>query len=96
MEFQNISLDKKEGMATLTINKPPVNVMDYDTLAELNTALEQLAKDDEVKVVLLRGSGNKAFSAGVEVKDHIGEKMPKMMKEFGRIFHLLRLSLIHI
>jgi len=90
MEFQNIVVDKKEGMATLTINRPPLNIIDSDTLMELNTALEQLAKDDEVKVLLLRGSGSKAFSAGVEVKDHIGEKMPKMMKEFGHVFHLLR------
>jgi len=90
MEFQNIVVDKKEGMATLTINRPPLNIIDSDTLVEINTALEQLAKDDEVKVLLLRGSGSKAFSAGVEVKDHIGEKMPKMMKEFGRVFHLLR------
>jgi enoyl-CoA hydratase/carnithine racemase len=90
MKFQNIVLDKKEGIATLTLNRPPLNIIDCDTLVELNTALEQLAKDDEVKVLLLRGSGNKAFSAGVEVKDHIGAKMPKMMKEFGRVFHLLR------
>ncbi|MFP3976033.1 MAG: enoyl-CoA hydratase/isomerase family protein, partial [Dehalococcoidia bacterium] len=90
MEFQNISLDKKEGIASLTLNRPPVNIIDYDTLVELNTALEQIAKDDEVKVLLLRGSGNKAFSAGVEIKDHVGDKMPRMMKEFGRVFHLLR------
>ena len=90
MKFQNIVLDKKEGIATLTLNRPPLNVIDCDTLAELNIALEQVAKDGEVKVLLLRGSGNKAFSAGVEVKDHVGEKMPKMMKEFGRVFHLLR------
>jgi cyclohexa-1,5-dienecarbonyl-CoA hydratase len=90
MEFKNISLDKKDGIAALTLNRPPVNVIDYDMLVELNTALEQVAKDDEVKVLLLRGSGSKAFSAGVEIKDHIGDKMPKMMKEFGRVFHLLR------
>jgi enoyl-CoA hydratase/carnithine racemase len=90
MEFQNIVVDKKEGMVTIIINRPPLNIIDSDTLVEINTALEQLAKDDEVKVLLLRGSGNKAFSAGVEVKDHIGEKMPRMMKEFGRVFRLLR------
>jgi cyclohexa-1,5-dienecarbonyl-CoA hydratase len=90
MKFQNIVLDKKEGIATLTLNRPPLNIIDCDMLVELNTALEQLAKDNEVKVMLLRGSGNKAFCAGVEIKDHIGEKMPKMMKEFGRVFHLLR------
>lgn len=90
MEFQNISLEKKEGIASLTLNRPPVNIIDCDTLVELNTALEQVANDNEAKVLLLRGSGNKAFSAGVEIKDHIGEKMPKMMREFGRVFHLLR------
>jgi enoyl-CoA hydratase/carnithine racemase len=74
MKFQNIVLDKKEGIATLTLNRPPLNVMDSDTLAELNTALEQLAKDDEVKVLLLRGSGTKAFSAGVEVRTTSGRR----------------------
>jgi enoyl-CoA hydratase/carnithine racemase len=90
MEFQNITLEKKEGIAKLTINRPPVNVLNHDTLVEINTALEELAKDEETKVLLIRGSGNRAFCAGVEVKDHLGETMPRMMREFGRIFTLLR------
>ena len=90
MEFQNITLEKKEGIAKLTINRPPVNVMNHDTLVEINAALEELGKDEETKVLLIRGSGNRAFCAGVEVKDHLGEMMPKMMREFGRIFTLLR------
>jgi len=90
MAFQNIILEKKEGITKLTINRPPVNVMNYETLVEINTALEELAKDEETKVVLIRGSGDRAFCAGVEVKDHLGETMPKMMREFGRIFTLLR------
>ena len=90
MAFQNIILEKKEGVTKLTINRPPVNVMNYETLVEINTALEELVKDEETKVVLIRGSGDRAFCAGVEVKDHLGETMPKMMREFGRIFTLLR------
>jgi enoyl-CoA hydratase/carnithine racemase len=90
MAFQNITLEKKEGITKLTINRPPVNVINYETLVEINTALEELAKDEETKVVLIRGSGDRAFCAGVEVKDHLGETMPKMMGEFGRIFTLLR------
>ncbi len=90
MEFQNIILEKKEGIAKLTINRPPVNVIDLATLLEINTALEELKKDEGTKVLLIRGSGNKAFCAGVEVKDHVGDKMPKMMREFGKIFSLLR------
>src|SRR3990172_8944844 len=57
---------------------------------EFNAALEQLKKDEETKVLLIRGSGNRAFSAGVEVKDHLGETMPKMMREFEKLFRLLR------
>ena len=90
MEFQNITLEKKDGIAKLTINRPPVNVVNYETLMEINTALEELGKDDEAKVLIVRGSGNKAFCAGIEVKDHIGEMMPRMMTEFERMFRLLR------
>jgi enoyl-CoA hydratase/carnithine racemase len=64
--------------------------MDQETLGELCSALEELAKDDETRVLLIRGAGERAFCAGVEVADHVGEKMPVMMKEFGRIFKLLR------
>jgi len=67
-----------------------MNVMNYETLVEMNAALEELAKDDSVRVVLVRGSGNRSFSAGVEVKDHLGERMPKTITEFGKVFKLLR------
>jgi enoyl-CoA hydratase/carnithine racemase len=90
MEFQNITLEKKNGIAKLTINRPPVNVVNYETLMEINTALEALGKDEETKVLLIRGGGSRAFCAGIEVKDHLGEMMPKMMKEFDRMFRLLR------
>ena len=90
MEYKNIILEKKDGIARLTINRPPVNVVNREAIAEINNALEDVKNDDSIKVLLLRGSGNKAFCAGVEVKDHIGEAMPKMMREFGKIFSALR------
>jgi len=90
MEYKNIILENASGIVRLTINRPPVNVINYETLMEINAALEKLAGDTEARVVLIRGSGNRAFCAGIEVKDHIGEMMPRMMKEFGRLFELLR------
>lgn len=90
MEFQTIALEKNEGITRLIINRPPVNVMSYETLVEINTALEELRTDDETKVLLICGSGDRAFCAGVEVKDHLGEIMPKMIREFARLFRLLR------
>ena len=90
MDYKNINLQKEPGIARLTINRPPVNVINYETLMEINAALEQLASNNDVGVVLIQGSGNRAFCAGVEVKDHLGEMMPSMLKEFERLFVLLR------
>jgi cyclohexa-1,5-dienecarbonyl-CoA hydratase len=90
MEYKNITLEKKNGITKLVVNRPPVNVINFETLNEMNTALAELARDSDTKVLLIRGSGSKAFCAGIEVKDHVGDMMPKMMREFGKMFRLLR------
>jgi cyclohexa-1,5-dienecarbonyl-CoA hydratase len=90
MEFKNIILEKKEGITVLTLNRPPVNVVNYEAIMEINFALRELKNDEASRVLLLRGAGSKAFCAGVEVQDHIGDKMPMMMREFGQIFSLLK------
>jgi cyclohexa-1,5-dienecarbonyl-CoA hydratase len=86
MDYKNILVEKKDGVAKLTINKPPLNILDIDTLEEMNQALAELRTDDEVKVAVITGAGEKAFSAGVAVGDHLGEKLPKMVEVFHRLF----------
>ncbi len=90
MAFQLITVEKNEGIGKLTLNRPSANVMNYEMLVEMNLALDDLAKDESVKVVLIRGSATRAFSAGVEVKDHLGERMPLTIREFGKVFFKLR------
>ncbi len=92
MAFKKILLEKKEGAATITINLPPLNILDIVTLEEMSQALAELKEDDEVKVVAITGSGDKAFSAGVAVGDHLGDKLPKMVE----VFHKLFVSLIEV
>ena len=92
MAFKNILLEKKEGAAKIIINRPPLNILNIDTLEEMNQALAELKTDDEVKVVVITAAGEKAFSAGVEVGDHLGEKLPKMMEVFNKLF----ISLIEV
>lgn len=92
MAFKNILLEKKEGAAKITINLPPLNILDIPTLEEMSQALAELREDDEVKVVAITGSGEKAFSAGVAVGDHLGDKLPKMVE----VFHKLFVSLIEV
>jgi cyclohexa-1,5-dienecarbonyl-CoA hydratase len=86
MAFKNILLEKKDEVAKVIINKPPLNILDIATLEEMNQALAELRTDDEVKVVVITGAGEKAFSAGVSVGDHLGEQLPKMVEVFHRLF----------
>jgi cyclohexa-1,5-dienecarbonyl-CoA hydratase len=92
MNFENIILEKKDGAAKIIINRPPLNILNLDTIEEMNHALAGLRTDDEVKVVVITAAGNKAFSAGVEVGDHLGDKLPKMIE----VFHKLFISLIEV
>ena len=86
MSFQNILLEKKEGVARIIIDRPPLNILNIDTLEEMNQVLAELGTDDEVKVVVITGAGDKAFSAGVDVGDHLGEKLPRMVEVFNKLF----------
>ncbi|MBI4296071.1 MAG: enoyl-CoA hydratase/isomerase family protein [Chloroflexi bacterium] len=92
MTFKNILLEKKDGVGKITINRPPLNVLNIESIEEINAALAELKTDDAVKVVAITAAGNRAFSAGVEVKDHIGDKLPKMVDVFEKLF----ISLIEV
>lgn len=62
--------EKTEGVGLITLNRPErLNAMNRELLAGLNETLEEAAADDEVKVILLTGSG-KGFCAGGDVKGH--------------------------
>src|SRR5262245_46834090 len=65
----NVVVDRKpSGVATLTLDRPQkLNALDADMLRELLQALGELARDPGVHVLLITGSGEKAFSAGADI-----------------------------
>jgi len=66
--FENLLLEIRPPLAVITINRPKVlNALNAATLEELSTALERVAADAAVRVVLLTGSGSKAFVAGADI-----------------------------
>jgi len=68
VEYSNLLLEKNGAVAVLTINRPKaLNALNSDTLSELSTALDELGRDSGVKVVILTGSGEKAFIAGADI-----------------------------
>lgn len=81
-EYQFIQCAVAEGLATLTLQRPPVNVLDIPTMEELVDALDRLAADTSVRLLLITGAGEKAFSAGVEVADHTPDKVDRMIDVF--------------
>lgn len=87
--YENISFEIKKDMAFLTINRPPLNILNISTMEEINDALVSLIGNKDIKVLVLSGSGEKAFSAGVDVADHAEEKVEKMLRVFHDIFRNL-------
>lgn len=73
MEFQNILLEKRAPLAVITLNRPQVlNALNAATLEELSAAIEDVAADAAVRVVLLTGAGPKAFAAGADITELAG------------------------
>jgi len=67
--YKNILLKKEEGVATITVNRPEArNALNIETRQELLSALDDIAKDDSIKVAVLTGAGEKAFIAGADIK----------------------------
>ncbi len=82
--FKFMDLSFQEGVGTLTLNRPPVNVINIPMLRELIDALETAAGNRELKVMQLRATG-KLFSAGVDVLDHTAERVNEMMGLFDQV-----------
>jgi cyclohexa-1,5-dienecarbonyl-CoA hydratase len=81
--------ESAEGVAKIIINRPPLNVLNIETLMELNMALEKARDDSEVKVVVIKGVGERAFSAGLDIKDHFPERIETALNVFNKTFILL-------
>jgi len=87
-QFENILFEKKNGVATLTLNRPPLNILNISMMREMSQALEQLEGDASAKLLVIAGQA-KAFSAGVDIKDHTPDKVEEMIEVFHGIFRRL-------
>ncbi|MEM3577287.1 MAG: enoyl-CoA hydratase-related protein [Candidatus Bathyarchaeia archaeon] len=69
MEYKYIIYGKSEGVATITLNRPEaLNAFSKEVVEEVLNALEDAKADENVRVVILTGAGEKAFSAGADIK----------------------------
>ena len=83
-------MERQGRLATISIRRPPLNILDLTAIQDLRRRLGELMVDQDLQILVLRGSGQKAFSAGVAVEDHSPEKVPDMLAEFHRAISILR------
>lgn len=77
-----VLLHRDGRVATITVDRPPLNILDLETLAALGEAARDLAGDADLGLAVVRGAGPKAFSAGVSVQDHTPDKVADMLALF--------------
>jgi len=88
MAFKHIQIEFKDGVAFITLNRPPLNWLNLEMMEEFNAYLENLMKEKSLKLLVIQAVG-KAFSVGVEVADHLGDLGPKMIETFHKMFRLM-------
>lgn len=70
MNYENILVTTEGGLGKVVVNRPKVmNALNHQTLTEMSHAFDALANDDSVRVVLITGSGDKAFIAGADINE---------------------------
>jgi len=87
--YQFLKYQLDAGLITITIDRPPYNVLDIALMEELNHALDQGAKEESAKVLMITSAGEKVFSAGVDVMDHTPDKVVQMIDVFHGILKRL-------
>lgn len=87
-ELQFVRVGSERDAARITLARPPLNVMNLQMMEELDAALEGISEAPGVKALLLAAEG-KAFSAGVAVEDHIGDRVKPMLDAFHGVFRRL-------
>ena len=72
MQYQNVILEIKDKIGVLTINRPKkMNALNGETIEEINGAVEEIKRDGDVRVLIITGSGNKAFIAGADISEFV-------------------------
>ncbi|RDY59967.1 enoyl-CoA hydratase/isomerase family protein [Flagellimonas nanhaiensis] len=70
MDYENIYIEEENNIATITINRPKkLNALNKRTIEELHVAFKELEDDREIKVIIITGSGEKAFVAGADISE---------------------------
>lgn len=94
--YKTLMYEKKENIGLLTINRPEkMNAISQELTAELSLLLDEIENDDELRVIVITGAGDKAFVAGADINElvdrdaRLGRRVSRERQEiFSRIENL--------
>jgi|APFre7841882630_1041343.scaffolds.fasta_scaffold33021_1 cyclohexa-1,5-dienecarbonyl-CoA hydratase len=87
METKYICSEKRDGVLNIIHDRPPMNFLSIESMKEFIDVLRRAETDPEVKVITIRGGGEKFFSSGVDVADHTPERAEEMMEKFYNLLN---------
>ena len=87
-DLSRIVFDPQPPVAHITLQNPPINVIDIAMMEELSHAISLVEEQKSISVLVLQGS-ERAFSAGVDVAAHIPEQVSEMLTKFHAVFRAL-------
>jgi len=82
MTYETILYEAADGIVTITLNRPEVhNAMNERMRQELTRCFGDLATSDEARVVVVTGAGDRAFSAGADIREFVEPQVPVRFRE---------------
>jgi cyclohexa-1,5-dienecarbonyl-CoA hydratase len=91
MSYSTIQFHPGPRIASIVLNRPPLNIINLEMLDELNSAWSEV-EDLKAQVAILSASGDRAFSAGADVADHVPGKVETLIERFHQFILRIRKS----
>jgi cyclohexa-1,5-dienecarbonyl-CoA hydratase len=91
MSFSTIQFHPGPRVASIVLDRPPLNIINLEMLDELTAAWSEV-EDMKVQVAVISAAGDQAFSAGVDIADHAPGKIETMLEKFHHVILRIRRS----
>jgi enoyl-CoA hydratase/carnithine racemase len=86
MAYETVLFDREDGVGIITLNRPEsLNAMNRKLGAELADAMKQCNEDDAIGCIVVTGAGEKAFSAGGDIKEQLADDKRYSQEELDRM-----------
>lgn len=81
-DYELVKVDIQQGVATVTLNRPPLNPLNAELFLQIGQCADQLSMDDEVRAIVITG-GEKNFAAGADIKEMVEANPVEITKFIG-------------